>query len=245
MSPSGSSGGSRSRALAITAEPQEWADCPGAAAEGGCHTRLSSRGHEFRLAPRDARLARDPAGPPVLRRAPLGSDNDGLEAGALGRLPDAVLAGARGQVATAVAGRHHRLAQPAADNGLLDPALASGVSRLRGVKTAGVRLGNWLAQADAQRLLEAPDVTTRKGVRDRAILAVLLGCGLRRSEVAALEVRHLQQRDGRWVTVDLVGKGRRTRSVLIPSWARWRWMSGYMRRVSIMDASSPRCARVA
>ena len=112
------------------------------------------------------------------------------------------------------------LAQEAADNGLLDPALASGIARLRGVKTAGVRLGNWLPQADAQRLLEAPDGTTAKGVRDRAILAVLLGCGLRRSEVAALEVHHVQQRDGRWVIVDLVGKGRRTRSVPMPSWAK-------------------------
>jgi site-specific recombinase XerD len=112
------------------------------------------------------------------------------------------------------------LAQEAADNGLLDPALASGIARLRGVKTAGVRLGNWLPQADAQRLLDAPDVCTVKGVRDRAILAVLLGCGLRRSEVAALEVRHVQQRDGRWVIVDLVGKGRRTRSVPMPSWGK-------------------------
>jgi integrase len=53
-----------------------------------------------------------------------------------------------------------------------------------------------------------------------AILAVLLGCGLRRSEMAALEVRHVQQRDGRWVLVDLVGKGRRTRSVPMPSWTK-------------------------
>ncbi|MDQ3811357.1 MAG: site-specific integrase, partial [Chloroflexota bacterium] len=39
------------------------------------------------------------------------------------------------------------------------------------------------------------------------------------SEVAMLEVRHVQQRDGRWVIVDLVGKGRRTWSVPMPSWA--------------------------
>jgi hypothetical protein len=29
-------------------------------------------------------------------------------------------------------------------------------------------------------------------------MAVLLGCGLRRSEVAALILAHIQQRDGRW-----------------------------------------------
>src|SRR6266852_8248321 len=50
----------------------------------------------------------------------------------------------------------------------------------------------------AQELLNAPDATTRKGLRDRAILAILLGCGLRRSEVAALTFGHIQQRDGRW-----------------------------------------------
>jgi site-specific recombinase XerD len=45
-----------------------------------------------------------------------------------------------------------------------------------------------------------------KGLCDRAILAVLLGCGLRRSEVVALSIAHVQQRDGRWCIVDLVGK---------------------------------------
>lgn len=70
----------------------------------------------------------------------------------------------------------------------------------------GVRAGNWLSVQQAQKLLNAPDVTTRKGLRDRAMLAVLLGCGLRRSEVAALTLKHIQQRDNRWCIVDLVGK---------------------------------------
>jgi integrase len=47
-------------------------------------------------------------------------------------------------------------------------------------------------------LLNAPDVSTLRGLRDRGIIAVLLGCGLRRSEVAALTFAHIQQRDGRW-----------------------------------------------
>ena len=56
----------------------------------------------------------------------------------------------------------------------------------------GVRTGNWLSLKQAQALLDAPDITTRKGLRDRAIIAVLLGCGLRRSEVAALTMGHIQ-----------------------------------------------------
>ena len=97
-----------------------------------------------------------------------------------------------------------KLAVEAADNGLLAPELAGGIARVKGVASKGVRLGNWLSVRQAQALLNAPDATTTKGLRDRAILAVLLGCGLRRSEVAALTVHHVQQRDGRWCIVDLV-----------------------------------------
>ena len=69
-------------------------------------------------------------------------------------------------------------------------------------------------------LLDSPDVITLKGLRDRAILAVLLGCGLRRSECAKLTFDHVQQREGRWVICDLIGKGNRTRTVPMPSWAK-------------------------
>jgi len=71
-----------------------------------------------------------------------------------------------------------------------------------------------------QALLNAPDITTKKGLRDRAIIAVLLGCGLRRSEVAALTLKHIQQRDGRWCIVDLVGKHGRVRTVPMPTWVK-------------------------
>jgi integrase len=83
-----------------------------------------------------------------------------------------------------------------------------------------VRLGNWLTARQAQALLNVPDATRRKGLRDRAILAVLLGCGLRRSEVAALTFKHIQQRDGRWCIVDLVGKHGRVRTVPVPTWVK-------------------------
>jgi len=59
-----------------------------------------------------------------------------------------------------------------------------------------------------------------KGLRDRAILAVLFGCGLRRSEVAALTFAHVQQRDGRWCIVDLLGKHARIRTVPMPNWVK-------------------------
>jgi integrase len=113
-----------------------------------------------------------------------------------------------------------KLAVEAADNGLLAPELANGITRVRGVASKGVRLGNWLTAKQAQGLLNSPNATTIKGLRDRAILAVLLGCGLRRSEVAALTFKHIQQRDGRWCIVDLVGKHGRVRTVPMPTWVR-------------------------
>jgi integrase len=113
-----------------------------------------------------------------------------------------------------------KLAVEAADNGLLAPELASGITRVKGVASKGVRLGNWLNVRQAQALLNAPDATTNKGLRDRAILAVLLGCGLRRSEVAALTLKHIQQRDGRWCIVDLVGKHGRVRTIPMPTWVK-------------------------
>src|SRR5262252_5257581 len=113
-----------------------------------------------------------------------------------------------------------KLAVEAADNGLLAPELANGITRVKGVASKGIRLGNWLSVKQAQTLLNTPDVTTIKGLRDRAILAVLLGCGLRRSEVAALTVGHVQQRDGRWCIVDLVGKHGRVRTIPMPTWVK-------------------------
>src|SRR6201998_855004 len=113
-----------------------------------------------------------------------------------------------------------KLAAEAADNGLLAPELAAGIARVKSAKTQGIRVGNWLSLRQAQALLSAPDITTVRGLRDRAILAVLLGCGLRRSEVAALTFAHLQQRDGRWCIVDLVGKHGRIRTTPMPNWVK-------------------------
>ena len=113
-----------------------------------------------------------------------------------------------------------KLATEAADNGLLDQQIANGISRVSGVTSHGVRAGNWLSKQQAQNIILAPNVLTLKGLRDRAILAVMIGGGLRRSEVAALTFAHIQQRDGRWVIVDLIGKGNRVRSVPIPSWVK-------------------------
>ena len=64
--------------------------------------------------------------------------------------------------------------------------LAAAISRAKGVKQSGIRVGHWLTKEEASQLLALPDLATTKGVRDRAVLALLIGAGLRRSELAGL-----------------------------------------------------------
>src|SRR5436305_6540915 len=76
-----------------------------------------------------------------------------------------------------------KLAVEAADNGLLAPELANGITRVKGVASKGIRLGNWLSVQQAQKLLNAPTVSMTNGRRDGASCAVLLGSRLRLSEL--------------------------------------------------------------
>src|SRR3569623_1341097 len=113
-----------------------------------------------------------------------------------------------------------RLAYEAADSGLLSPELAAGIRRVKGAKKLGVRLGNWLTAEQARHLWQVPAPATLKGKRDRALLAVLLGCGLRRREAAELNIAHLQRREDHWAIVDLIGKGRHIRTIPVPDWVK-------------------------
>ena len=121
-----------------------------------------------------------------------------------------------------------RLAREMADNQYLDPAVAAAVERTQGVTRRGVRLGNWLTREQANDLLNAPDPGTLAGKRDRAILALLIGCGLRRDEILRLNFEDVQQREARWVIPDLVRKGNRLRTVTVPAGVKARldlWMT--------------------
>src|SRR5215813_5013641 len=92
-----------------------------------------------------------------------------------------------------------RLAYEAADAGL---------RRVKGAKKLGIRLGNWLSASEARALWRSPDADTLKGKRDRAIIAVLLGCGLRRRELADLTFDHLHGMTEKvvWYVVKTYGK---------------------------------------
>jgi site-specific recombinase XerD len=84
----------------------------------------------------------------------------------------------------------------------------------------GSRIANWLTANEARTLWQIPNPTSLKGKRDRALLATLLGCGLRRRELAELDFGHLQRRDEHWAIVDLVGKGGHIRTIPVPDWVK-------------------------
>lgn len=113
-----------------------------------------------------------------------------------------------------------RVAYEAADAGLLSPELAAGIRRVRGVHRIGVRLGNWLTPEQGRRLLECAMPSTVRELRDHAMVAMLIGCGLRRAELLALRLESIQQREEHWVIADLFGKGGHVRTVPIPTWVK-------------------------
>src|SRR5438105_10026267 len=106
-----------------------------------------------------------------------------------------------------------RLAHEAADSGLLSPELAAGIGRVKSVKQLGFRSGNWLTADECSKILAQTNGDTLRAKRHHAMLAMLMGCGLRRSEMVAVEPVDIQMRQGHWAIVDLVGKGGHIRTV--------------------------------
>jgi len=122
--------------------------------------------------------------------------------------------------------------------GLIDHDTAESITMIKGPAGRNRRTGNWLNARQAADLILTPPADTLRGKRDRAILATLVGCGLRRNELARLCDSDIGQRDGRWCIVDLAGKGKRMRTVPMPAFAKaliddwiaardrvWKWQA--------------------
>ena len=132
---------------------------------------------------------------------------------------------------------------------MLSADVAAGIRRVKGVRNLGVRLGNWLTAEQAHALWQTPNEERLIGKRNRAMLCLLLTCGLRRHEVVGLRVDDLQRREEHWAIVDMVGKAGHVRTIPIPDWIRkeldnWLTAAGIergkiFRRVSKMGKPFP------
>jgi integrase len=111
---------------------------------------------------------------------------------------------------------------------------AANLTDVPNVRQKGTRLGNWLTREQAKELLAVPDRSTLKGKRDYVIIALLVGCALRRRELATLNIEDIQLREGRWVIIDLLGKGGRIRTVAVPIWVK-QGINAWMTAAKIED----------
>jgi integrase len=127
-----------------------------------------------------------------------------------------------------------KLVGEAKRNGMIGREEADNLTDIPNVRQKGTRLGNWLTREQAKELLAVPDRSTLKGKRDYVIIALLVGCALRRRELATLNIEDIQLREGRWVIIDLHGKGGRIRTVAIPIWVK-QGINAWMTAAKIED----------
>lgn len=111
-----------------------------------------------------------------------------------------------------------RLAEEAEAQGVLAERTARQICNIEGIPNRGVKFGNWLTEEQALALLSVPDQTTNKGLRDFVAFGLLLGCGLRSDEAVRVTIDQIAERDGRVVLLDILGKGRKFRTVAVPRW---------------------------
>src|ERR1700751_417702 len=127
-----------------------------------------------------------------------------------------------------------KLVAEARRNGMIGLEEAANLSDIPNVRQKGTRLGNWLTREQAKELLAVPDRSKLKGKPDYVIIALLVGCALRRRELATLNIEDIQLREGRWVIIDLRGKGGRIRTVAIPIWVK-QGINAWMTAAKIED----------
>lgn len=97
--------------------------------------------------------------------------------------------------------------------------VAVAIKDIKSVPKHGKIHGTRLDAKQLKALCLAPDPETLIGRRDRAILALLVGSGLRRSELVGLTWGQLKQHGSIWILANVIGKHNRTRSPLVPKWA--------------------------
>jgi len=121
-----------------------------------------------------------------------------------------------------------KLAAVAANFDLLPLDQAVQICRICNVRHTATAPTASLSKQKSEELINAPDSQTSKGKRDRALLAMLVGCALRRREVVNLDVEDIQYADRRAVFMRVAGHRGQIRLIAIPGWveeALSQWLS--------------------
>ncbi len=133
------------------------------------------------------------------------------------------LSGKSAQVQNQALAALKRLASESAELDWIEPQTAAQIRTIKARKATGIRTGRWLTSAQTAQLLAQCDPSTIPGLRDAAILALLVGCGIRRDEACQLETAQIKETsfDSRTITLltNLTGKGGRVRTIRVPAWA--------------------------
>jgi len=121
-----------------------------------------------------------------------------------------------------------KLVVKAADLQLVPLAHAVQICRIRNIRKTTTSPAIALNRQKTEELINVPDGHTNKGKRDRLLLALLIGCALRRGEVVNLDLDDIEYVDSRAVLIRISRANGRLRSVLMPGWveeALSAWLS--------------------
>ena len=102
---------------------------------------------------------------------------------------------------------------------VIDEKIYHDLLEIKFKRPLGQRHKTWLEQEDVQKLINNLDSEKMSIVRDRALIAIMTGCGLRRFEVSDLKITQMKQVQRRWAFTDIKGKGDRYRTVAIPEYS--------------------------
>ena len=84
---------------------------------------------------------------------------------------------------------------------------------IKAIRYSRLPAGRSLTLRECRRILSSCDETHLRGCRDKALFAVMLGCGMRRTEVVTLSVDQWNPEEGSFV---FVGKGNKERKTFLP-----------------------------
>jgi site-specific recombinase XerD len=127
-----------------------------------------------------------------------------------------------------------RLADESEESGWLSPEHAIGIRRVKGVKRLGWKMGNWLTRNQAQELVNAASKDSLRGWRDGAMLGLLLGMWIATLGSRGFEPRAVAIERRSLVIVNLVGKGKRLRTVPVPSLSK-ELLNAWLRRSGVSE----------